>query len=45
MSGAGLGGITIPLIVLGIEEFGWRNMIFSFGDWFLGIRFTNIFNS
>ncbi|MEC7837212.1 MAG: MFS transporter [Chloroflexota bacterium] len=38
MSGAGLGGITIPLIVLGIEEFGWRNMIFSvgLGFWILG---------
>lgn len=39
MSGAGLGGITIPLIVLGIEEFGWRNMIFSvgIGFWVLGL--------
>lgn len=38
MAGAGLGGITIPLIVLGIEEFGWRNMIFSvgLGFWILG---------
>lgn len=39
MSGAGLGGITITLIVLGIEEFGWRNMIFSvgIGFWVLGL--------
>lgn len=39
MSGAGLGGITIPLIVLGIEEFGWRNMIFGvgIGFWVLGL--------
>ena len=38
MAGAGLGGITIPLIVLGIEEFGWRNMIFAvgLGFWILG---------
>ena len=39
MSGAGLGGITIPLIVLGIEEFGWRNMIFGVGIGFWVIGF------
>ena len=38
MSGAGLGGITVPLIVLGIDEFGWRSMLFAvgIGFWVLG---------
>ncbi len=38
MAGAGLGGLTVPLIVLGIDAFGWRNMIFAvgIGFWVLG---------
>ena len=38
MSGAGLGGITVPLIVLGIDEFGWSSMLFAvgIGFWVLG---------
>ena len=38
MSGAGLGGITVPLLVLGIDEFGWRNLLFAvgIGFWILG---------
>ena len=40
MAGAGLGGLTVPLIVLGIDAFGWRNMIFAvgIGFWVLGFE-------
>ena len=38
MAGAGLGGITIPLIVLGIDTFGWRDMLLwiGVGFWIIG---------
>ena len=38
MAGAGLGGITIPLIVLGIDTFGWRDMLLCIGVgfWIIG---------
>ena len=34
-----LGGITLPLLVVAIEGFGWRDvmMMIGFGFWFIGI--------
>ena len=39
MSFSALGGITLPLLVLAIEGFGWRDvmMMIGFGFWFIGI--------
>jgi MFS family permease len=45
--GTGLGGVAIPLVVIGIDQLGWRTMLLytSFGFLILGLSLSFIFRS